>query len=189
MGEIVGAGSSARPRSCCRRRRGWRSTTGTRSRWSRTPAAAHRGPDRPADTIVVMDTHWEVTFEHIITAHDSARASSRRTSCRGGMRRSVHDARRSRARVRRLQGGGGARRHVGARLRRPLPPIFYGTVNIWSYLKEGPENWVSVGINLRGQTEDFLLLGELDRRGRAVARPESRAAGVRRAVAPVPAVP
>src|SRR3970040_2866795 len=23
-----------------------------------------------ADTIVVMDTHWEVTFEHIITAHE-----------------------------------------------------------------------------------------------------------------------
>ena len=45
--------------------------------------------DRPqADTIVVMDTHWEVTFEHIITAHESARASSRRTSCHAGCARS-----------------------------------------------------------------------------------------------------
>ena len=43
----------------------------------------------------------------------------------------------------------------------PYLPIFYGTVNIWSYLKEGPEKWVSVGINQCGTTEDFLLLGEL----------------------------
>jgi aromatic ring-opening dioxygenase catalytic subunit (LigB family) len=42
----------------------------------------------------------------------------------------------------------------------PYLPIFYGTVNVWSYLNGG-ERWVSVGINQTAQTEDFLLLGEL----------------------------
>ena len=65
----------------------------------------------------------------------------------------------------------------------PYLPIFYGTVNIWSYLKEGPEKWVSVGINQCGTTEDFLLLGRADRgggRSRSTARSCCwRAAGCR----------
>jgi aromatic ring-opening dioxygenase catalytic subunit (LigB family) len=42
----------------------------------------------------------------------------------------------------------------------PYLPIYYGTVNIWSYLNGG-ERWASIGINQCGQTEDFLLLGRL----------------------------
>ena len=53
----------------------------------------------------------------------------------------------------------------------PYLPIFYGTVNVWSYLNGG-ERWVSVGINQTGQTDDFLLLGELI--GNAVAQVDRR---------------
>src|SRR5262249_4030184 len=53
----------------------------------------------------------------------------------------------------------------------PYLPIFYGTVNLWSYL-DGGERWVSAGINQTAEPEDFLLLGEL--LGRAVARLDGR---------------
>jgi aromatic ring-opening dioxygenase catalytic subunit (LigB family) len=53
----------------------------------------------------------------------------------------------------------------------PYLPIFYGTVNVWTYLNGG-ERWVSVGINQTGQTDDFLVLGEVI--GHAVARLDRR---------------
>src|SRR5918992_1333114 len=105
-----------------------------------------------ADTIVVMDTHWEVTFEHIITAHELPR----------GMRQIPYD----------MPGDPELAFAVSKEAENredtwvlasddPYLPIFYGTVNIWSYLKDGPESWVSVGINQCGTTGDFLLLGQL----------------------------
>jgi aromatic ring-opening dioxygenase catalytic subunit (LigB family) len=53
----------------------------------------------------------------------------------------------------------------------PYLPIFYGTVNIWTYLNGG-ERWISIAINQTGQTDDFLILGEL--LGRAVAQVDRR---------------
>ena len=53
----------------------------------------------------------------------------------------------------------------------PCLPVFYGTINIWSHLGKG-ERWASVSINQCGQTEDFLLLGEL--LGKAVAETDRR---------------
>ena len=66
----------------------------------------------------------------------------------------------------------------------PYLPVFYGTINIWSHLGKG-ERWASVSINQCGQTEDFLLLGEL--LGEAVAATDRRVVrpGLRRDDAPV----
>jgi 3,4-dihydroxyphenylacetate 2,3-dioxygenase len=124
------------------------------------------------DTIVVMDTHWEVTFEHIITSH--ARRSGTFTSHElpRGMRQIPYD----------MPGDPELAQAVGAEADGrddtwvlpcddPYLPIFYGTVNIWSYL-HGGERWVSVGINQCATTEDFLLLGELI--ARAVERTDRR---------------
>ncbi len=113
------------------------------------------------DTIVVFDTHWEVTFEHIITAHE------RRTGCF-----TSHELPRGMHQIPYDIAGDPEFAQAVADLAAPrddtwvLPcddpylPIFYGTVNIWSYLKNG-ERWVSVGVNQCGQPEDFLLLGQL----------------------------
>jgi 3,4-dihydroxyphenylacetate 2,3-dioxygenase len=113
------------------------------------------------DTIVVMDTHWEVTFEHIITSHE--RREGRFTS---------HELPRGMNQVPYDMPGDPDLANAVAELAAPrddtwvLPcddpylPIFYGTVNVWSYL-QGGERWVSVGINQCATTEDFLLLGRL----------------------------
>src|SRR5687768_18615979 len=46
-----------------------------------------------ADTFVVMDTHWEVTFEHIITAHEKRAAISTSPVLPRGMRPTPDDMR------------------------------------------------------------------------------------------------
>ncbi len=114
-----------------------------------------------ADTIVVMDTHWEVTFEHIITAHEKREGIFTSHELPRGMRQILYD----------MPGDPELAFAVSKEAENrddtwvlasddPYLPIFYGTVNIWTYLK-GPESWVSVGINQCAQTEDFLLLGRM----------------------------
>ena len=43
----------------------------------------------------------------------------------------------------------------------PFLPIFYGTVNVWTFLGDADTRWMSVAINQCCTTEDFLLFGEL----------------------------
>jgi 3,4-dihydroxyphenylacetate 2,3-dioxygenase len=113
------------------------------------------------DTIVVMDTHWEVTFEHIITAHDRRQGKFTSHELPRGMRQIAYD----------MPGDPELAFAVAQQAEGrddtwvlasddPYLPIFYGTVNIWTFLN-GRERWVSVGINQTAQTDDFLLLGEL----------------------------
>ncbi len=124
------------------------------------------------DTVVVCDTHWESTFEHIVTAHE--RRQGRFTS---------HELPRGMSGIPYDMPGDPELAHALAKLAAdredtwvlasddPYLPIFYGTVNIWSYLHDGAR-WVSVAINQTGQTDDFLLLGEL--LGRAVQEVDRR---------------
>ena len=116
-----------------------------------------------ADTIVLMDTHWEVTFEHIITAHEKREGIFTSHELPRGMRQIPYD----------MPGDPELAFAVSKEAENredtwvlasddPYLPIFYGTVNVWSYLKgDGNERWVSVGINQCADTQDFLLLGEL----------------------------
>ena len=113
------------------------------------------------DTVVVLDTHWEVTFEHIVTAHERRQGLFTSHELPRGMRQIPYD-----------MPGDPELAHAVAKQAQgrddtwvlacddPYLPIFYGTVNVWSYLHDA-ERWVSVGINQTAQTEDFLLLGEL----------------------------
>ena len=124
------------------------------------------------DTIVVMDTHWEVTFEHIITSHERRQGTFTSHELPRGMKQIPYD----------MPGDPELAEAVGAEAAGrddtwvlpcddPYLPLFYGTVNIWSYL-HGDERWVSVGINQCATTEDFLLLGQLI--GRAVEKTDRR---------------
>ena len=54
----------------------------------------------------------------------------------------------------------------------PYLPIFYGTVNIWTFLGRPDTRWISVALNQCCTTEDFLLFGELI--GDAIAQSDRR---------------
>jgi 3,4-dihydroxyphenylacetate 2,3-dioxygenase len=124
------------------------------------------------DTIVVMDTHWEVTFEHIITAHDRRQGKFTSHELPRGMRQIPYDMPGDPELAKAVAAEGEARDDTWILANDdPYLPIFYGTVNIWTFLN-GHERWVSVGINQCGTTEDFLLLGELI--GKAIDKVDRR---------------
>ncbi|HWL85219.1 MAG TPA: hypothetical protein VNO21_05425 [Polyangiaceae bacterium] len=114
-----------------------------------------------ADTIVVFDTHWIVTFEHVLTSH--ARRQGRFTSHElpRGMKAIPYDMAGDPELALAVERLAEPRDDTWAlACDDPLLPIFYGTVNLWTFL-EGKERWVSVGINQTAEVDDFLLLGEL----------------------------
>ena len=109
------------------------------------------------DTVVVMDTHWEVTFEHVITAHERRTGKFTSGELPRGMRQVPYD----------FPGDPELAAAVAKEAENrddtwvlasddPYLPIFYGTVNVWSYLNGG-ERWVSIGINQTGQTDDYRV--------------------------------
>jgi 3,4-dihydroxyphenylacetate 2,3-dioxygenase len=113
------------------------------------------------DTIVVFDTHWETTFEHIVTSRERRTGHFTSSELPRGMHGIPYDMPGDPELAAAL-----AKKATGRddtwimECDDEYLPVYYGTINIWSHLNGG-ERWVSVGINQCGQTEDFLLLGEL----------------------------
>jgi len=113
------------------------------------------------DTIVILDTHWESTFEHIITSAERREGKFTSHELPRGMRQIPYDMPGDPELANALQGLAEGRDDTWVLASDdPCLPVFYGTINIWSHLGKG-ERWASVSINQCGQTEDFLLLGEL----------------------------
>jgi 3,4-dihydroxyphenylacetate 2,3-dioxygenase len=124
------------------------------------------------DTIVVCDTHWESTFEHIVTAHERRQGRFTSHELPRGMAGIPYDMPGDHELARALAAQAEGRDDTWILASDdPYLPIFYGTVNVWSYL-HGGQRWVSIAINQTGQTDDFLLLGEL--LGKAVRQVDRR---------------
>ena len=119
------------------------------------------------DTVVVMDTHWDVTFEHIVTAEERRRGTFTSHELPRGMSQIEYDMPGDPELAFALVKEAENRDDTWIlACDDPYLPIQYGTVNIWSYLGDPDTRWVSVGINQCADTDDFLLLGEL--LGRAI---------------------
>ncbi|MBJ29901.1 MAG: catechol 1,2-dioxygenase [Acidimicrobiaceae bacterium] len=113
------------------------------------------------DTIVVLDTHWFTTVEHVISAHERRTGKFTSDELPRGMAQVPYDmpgdpdlalmvealaARRDDTRV--LASGD------------PYLPVHYPTINLLGFL-QGEERWVSVGVCQTATPEDFLLFGRL----------------------------
>ena len=114
------------------------------------------------DTVIVFDTHWESTFEHIVTSHERRQGHFTSHELPRGMAGIPFD----------LPGDPGLARAIAHQAEGrddiwvlacedPYLPIFYGTVNIWTFLGAPETAWISVAVNQTCTTEDFLLFGEL----------------------------
>jgi 3,4-dihydroxyphenylacetate 2,3-dioxygenase len=125
------------------------------------------------DTVIVFDTHWESTFEHIVTAHE--RRSGRFTSHElpRGMAGIPYDmpGDPELAKLIASQADGRDDCWILA-CEDPYLPIFYGTVNIWTFLGDPGTRWISVALNQTCDTDDFLLFGSLI--GDAIAHSDRR---------------
>ena len=126
------------------------------------------------DTVVVFDTHWESTFEHIVTAQDRRRGKFTSHELPRGMRQIPYD----------MPGDPELANLIAEQAEGrddcwilasddPYLPIFYGTVNIWTFLGDPDTRWISVAVNQCCTTDDFLLFGTLI--ANAVAQSDRRA--------------
>jgi 3,4-dihydroxyphenylacetate 2,3-dioxygenase len=125
------------------------------------------------DTVVIFDTHWESTFEHIVTSHDRRQGKFTSHELPRGMSQIPYD----------MPGDPELAKLIAAQAEGrddcwilacddPYLPIFYGTVNIWTFLGDSDTRWISVAINQTCNTDDFLLFGEMI--GNAVAESDRR---------------
>jgi 3,4-dihydroxyphenylacetate 2,3-dioxygenase len=124
-------------------------------------------------TVIVMDTHWDVTFEHVVTATDRRTGIFTSHELPRGMRQMHYD----------IPGDPELAHTIAAEAEPrddtwilasddPYLPIQYGTVNVWTFLGDPKTAWISVGINQCAETEDYLLLGQMI--GQAIARLDRR---------------
>lgn len=111
------------------------------------------------DTVIVFDTHWASLLEFVVTAAE--RRSGRFTSeeLPRGMSQVPYDLKGNPALANAIAEEVEALGTRCTAIDDPCLPIHYGTVNVAHYLNRG-EEWLSIGVVMTAQTEDYLTLGE-----------------------------
>ncbi len=114
-----------------------------------------------ADTIVVFDTHWFTTVEHVVAAHDRRSGLYTSEELPRGMNQIPYDISGDPELATTLAALADHRDDtwITATDDQYLP-IHYPTINLLPYLQRD-EQWVSIGVCQTAQPDDFLLLGEL----------------------------
>ncbi|MGA1440884.1 MAG: catechol 1,2-dioxygenase [Ilumatobacteraceae bacterium] len=130
--------------------------------------------DPGIDTVIVFDTHWFTTFEFVVTSHERRSGKFTSEELPRGMSQVPFD----------FPGDPELAEAIGAEataagtwitpIDDPYLPIHYATVNLLPFLQGcgtpagRPERWISISIPQTGETDDFLLAGEVI--GRAIER-------------------
>lgn len=123
------------------------------------------------DTIVIIDSHWESTVEHILSAHSRRSGHMTSSELPRGMAAIPYD-----------YDGDPELAELAAKLGEELGtpthaseddylPVYYATVNLVHYLHRG-EKVVSVSVVQTGEPDDFLTMGRAI--GEAVERLDRR---------------
>ncbi|MEO6654045.1 MAG: catechol 1,2-dioxygenase [Ilumatobacteraceae bacterium] len=113
------------------------------------------------DTVIVFDTHWYTTVEHIITAHERRQGLFTSDELPRAMASVPYD----------MQGDPELAQAVAALAAElddtwvlacdePGLPVHYPTINLLPFLQRD-EAWLSVGICQTGTPADWLLFGDL----------------------------
>jgi 3,4-dihydroxyphenylacetate 2,3-dioxygenase len=127
---------------------------------------------RDVDTIVVCDTHWFSTVEHIMTSHDHREGRYTSEELPRGMCQVPYSYRGDRELAERWEALGNARDDTRVlACDDPYLPVHYATLNLQPFLQRD-EAWVSLSIVQTGTPADWLLAGELLRQ--AVAELDRR---------------
>jgi len=114
-----------------------------------------------ADTVVVIDTHWFTTIEHIVASHDRRTGLYTSEELPRGMAQMPYDfaGDPELAQAWAAQADDRDDTWITA-IDDPYLPVHYPTINLLPFL-QGEEQWVSAGICQTAEPADFLLFGEL----------------------------
>jgi len=114
-----------------------------------------------ADTLVVLDTHWFTTFEHVVSAHDHRSGRFTSSELPRAMAGVPFDYPGDPVLATAMAEVAAERDdtwvHPSAD---PYLPVYYATINLLPFVR-GDERVVSVSTCQTATTEDFLILGEV----------------------------
>ncbi|REK21331.1 MAG: catechol 1,2-dioxygenase [Actinobacteria bacterium] len=125
-----------------------------------------------ADTIVIIDSHWETTVEHVLRAHEHQSGIFTSSELPRGMAQIEYDYPGDPELAKLAAKVGeemGTPTHASED---PYLPVYYATVNLVHYLRKD-EKIVSISLVQTGETDDFMTMGEAI--GEAVRRLDRRA--------------
>lgn len=113
------------------------------------------------DTIVVIDTHWFTTIEHIVASHDQRSGIYTSEELPRGMSQMPYDVPGDRVLAEAWEATAAERDDTWiTAIDDPHLPIHYPTVNLLPFL-QGDERWVSAGVCQTADEHDFMLFGSL----------------------------
>ncbi|MCS5684515.1 MAG: hypothetical protein NZ654_04630 [Acidimicrobiales bacterium] len=113
------------------------------------------------DTIVVFDTHWFTTVEHIVTSHERRTGRFTSDELPRGMSQVPYDMPGDPDLARSIESLASGRDDTRVLASDdPYLPVHYPTINLLGFL-QGDERWISVGVCQTATPEDFLLFGGL----------------------------
>ncbi len=114
-----------------------------------------------ADTVVVIDTHWFTTIEHIVASHDRREGRYTSDELPRGMRQVPYDMTGDRELAEAWATAADGRDDTWVTaIDDPYLPVHYPTLNLLPFL-QGDERWVSAGLCQTADHLDFLLFGRL----------------------------
>lgn len=124
------------------------------------------------DTVVVFDSHWATTVEFVVAAQSRRAGLFTSEELPRGMCRIPYDFPGDPELAHATAGYADKHGTWITPIDDPYLPIYYPTINLWTYLGVAGKRWVSIGVCQTGDAEDHLRLGralgdaiaELDRR-------------------------
>lgn len=114
-----------------------------------------------ADTVIVIDSHWATTIEHIVSSHDRRSGKYTSDELPRGMSQVPYDMPGDRELAEAWAAQSESRNDTWiTAIDDPYLPVHYPTLNLLPFL-QGNERWISSGICQTGDVQDFLLYGKL----------------------------
>lgn len=111
------------------------------------------------DTIVIVDSHWFSTVEHIVSAHARRQGVFTSSELPRGMKQIPYDFAGDPELAQAAAEAGVANGQPTHANDDPYLPLYYATINLVHYLRQ-TEQVVSVSIVQTGEAKDFLAMGE-----------------------------
>jgi len=112
------------------------------------------------DTVIVLDSHWFTTIEFIITSQDIRAGLFTAEELPRGMCRIPYEWRGDRELAEGIAAAGEPQGTWITPIDDPYLPLYYPSVNLWSYLGKGlDKQWISISVCQTGDTDDFLRVG------------------------------
>jgi 3,4-dihydroxyphenylacetate 2,3-dioxygenase len=113
------------------------------------------------DTVIVFDSHWFTTFEFIVTSQDLRAGLFTAEELPRGMCRIPYEWKGDRELAEAIADEGEPAGTWITAVDDPYLPLYYPSVNLWSYLGKGlpDKQWLSLSVCQTAETDDFLRVG------------------------------